>query len=295
MHSVTAPPPPKNDFLRLSSLPSKLRAGLKLVLIVFWALLMLALLWLASALKKPALRDRMLLAFNRGLLVILGMRLTVSGELSAKRPLLLVTNHVSYLDIILLASCATVRFTPKSEIAKWPYMGTLCRVTGCIFIDRRPEQVGEMKNKLKDALAAGEVVCLFPEATTGNGVYVKEFKSGFFSLAQEDFGDQALSVQPAAIAYRHISGLPIDSTQWPMIAWYGDMDLLPHLWQLLCLPGISAELVFLPPQQAGNDRKALASHCQKAVAGAIEEVRQRPKAIKIHKPQPFNPIRLRQK
>lgn len=293
MHSVTAPPSPKNDFLRLSSVPARLRAGLKLGLIVLWALAMLAMLWAAKTLKKFALRDRLLLVFNRGLLVIMGMRLTVSGELSGKRPLLLVTNHVSYLDIILLASCATVRFTPKSEIAKWPYMGALCRVTGCVFIDRRPDKVGEMKNRLKDALNAGEVVCLFPEATTGNGVYVKEFKSGFFSLAQEDMG---LQVQPAAIVYKHISGLPIDSTQWPMIAWYGDMDLLPHVWQLLCLPGISAELVFLPPvEAAGIDRKELAGQCQRSIAGAIEDVRQRPRAVKAHKSQPFNPIRLRQK
>lgn len=276
---------------------SKLRASFKLFLIVLWLLLVYAGLWVAHLFKRPHWRDRMIRLCNHGLLLIIGIRLTVSGELAAQRPLLLVTNHLSYLDIILIAACARTKFTPKSEIGGWFFVGSFCRLCGSIFIDRRREKVAQMKKVLHDALAAGDVVCLFPEATTGRGLEVKPFKSGFFDLAQEEFEGTALHVQPAAVVYTHVGGLPIDTTQWPMIAWYGDMELAPHLWQLLMLPGISAEMVFLPAMATGKDtdRKILASQCQKAVADAIEAVRVRPKALGHAKPKGFNPRTLRKK
>ncbi|MBY0408516.1 MAG: 1-acyl-sn-glycerol-3-phosphate acyltransferase [Rickettsiales bacterium] len=274
----------------------KLRASLKISLLVLWLLMTYAALWAAKMLRRPHVRDRVIRLCNHGLLVIIGVRLTVSGELARERPLLLVTNHVSYLDIVLIAACATVKFTPKSEIGGWFFIGGFCRLCGSIFIDRRADKVAAMKQRLHDALATGDAVCLFPEATTGEGVTVKEFKSGFFNLAQEDFGDTPLYVQPAAVVYTQIGGLPIDRMQWPKLAWYGDMELAPHLWELLMLPGIGAEMVFLPPIRAeGVDRKVLAKQCQEAVSGAIQGVRSRQRLLTPAKPTRFNPTLLRKK
>lgn len=261
---------------------ARLRACVRLALIAAWLLLIYIALWAAKICRRPGWRDRLIRLCNHGLLLIIGIRLRVSGCLADIRPLLLVTNHVSYLDILLIASCATVRFTPKSDIGGWPFIGSFCRLCGSIFIDRRPEKVARMKQVLHDAMAGGDVVCLFPEATTGSGIRVRDFKSGFFHLAQEDFGGRSLSVQPAALLYTRIGGLPIDRTQWPLIAWYGDMELAPHLWALLMLPGIEAEMLFLPPISAGTqpegtqiDRKQLARQCRQAVTDAIEAMRQR--------------------
>ncbi len=275
----------------------KCKAAFKLFLIVVWLMLSYAALFVAKLAGSIAWRDRIIMVCNQGLLVIVGVRLKVTGELAKERPLLLVTNHISYLDVIVIAACAVARFTPKSEIGGWPFIGGFCRLCGSVFIDRRPEQVGKMKELLHGSLDAGNAVVLFPEATTGNGVRVKEFKSGFFNLAKDDFSGRSLWVQPAAVIYTHIGGLPIDTTQWPMIAWYGDMDLAPHLWQVLMLPGITAELVFLPPidTQGNRDRKKLAVLCQAAIAEAIEAARQKQVAVPHGKGKTFNPSSLRKK
>ena len=275
---------------------SKLRAAFKLVLVIGWLLLVYGALVVARLLRNTGLRDSVVRVCNHGLLVIIGIKLTVSGELAAERPLLLVTNHLSYLDIIVIAACCNTKFTPKSDIGRWFFVGSFCKLCGSIFIDRRADKVGAMKQVLHDALASGEAVCLFPEATTGSGIRVKDFKSGFFNLAKEDFGGKPLQIQPGAVVYTHIGGLPIGRDQWPSIAWYGDMELAPHLWQLLMLPSITAEMVFLPPVAIENaDRKKLAAACQEAVAEAIEVVRQRPKILRVAKLKGFNPRCLRQK
>jgi len=275
----------------------KIRAAIKLFFIVLWLSSMYGALWVAMFLRKKLWRDRLICICNHGLLVIIGIRLKVTGELSKVRPLLVVTNHVSYLDIILIAACSTVRFTPKSEIGAWFFIGGFSRLGGSVFIDRRAEKVAEMKQRLHDSLAGDDVICLFPEATTGNGVAVKEFKSGFFNLAREDFGDRKLFVQPAAVVYTHIAGLPIDRFQWPAIAWYGDMELMSHLWHLLMLPAISAEIVFLPAidTEGHSDRKKLAAECQMAISSSIQAVRKQPISGTNQKTKAFNPSSLRKK
>ncbi len=275
----------------------KLRAAFKLFCIVGWLLLLYPGLWVSYMLGKPAWRDWLIHLCNRGLLVIIGIRLIMNGELAKERPLLMVTNHVSYLDIILIAACANVKFTPKSEIRKWFFIGRWCELCGSVFINRRAEKVAEMKQVLHKALSDDKAVCLFPEATTGNGVELKDFKSGFFNLAKDDFEGRHLYVQPAAVIYTHIGGLPLGRSQWPSVAWYGDMELAPHLWQLLMMPGISAEMVFLPAihTEGHADRKVLAAECQHAISEAIEAVRQRPRLLAAAKPKGFNPSSLRKK
>lgn len=270
-----------------------MKASLRAVLLVLWVGVMCPIIYAAFKLKKFSLRDRLLQIGARGMLIILGIKVTVNGELSGQRPLLLVTNHLSYLDIPLLASCCDVRFTPKSEIARWPVLGGLCRAAQSVFIDRRVEKVAKMKSELKAALERGEAVCLFPEATTGSGLHLQPFKSGFFSLAGETFEHGELQVQPAAICYRTISGLPIDRSQWPVIAWYGDMELVPHLWQLLHVPSITAEVTFLPPI-TGMGRKELALQCQGLISQVIEKTRQRPHPL-MATTAAFQPVKLRQK
>lgn len=232
--------------------------------------------WLAAACRKTAWRQWMIQMSSRGFLRIVGIRLKVNGQLSNERPLLLVSNHLTYFDILMLASHASLCFTPKSEISKWPVISTICRMCDCVFIDRRPEKIKEMRQLLRDTLAAGKVISLFPESTTGNGIYVLPFKSGFFSLAEEEINGKELTIQPAALTYTHISKLPIDRTQWPHIAWYGDMDMLPHLWDFLKLGPVDAELTFLPTVtlKQFEGRKALASHCHHVISQHIESVKE---------------------
>ena len=257
-----------------------IRASFKLLLFLAWGLLWFAPVWLAAVAKKDNFRHRMIKLSSRGFLRIVGIQLKVHGEISGVRPLLLVSNHLTYFDILMLASHAPLCFTPKMEIGRWPIISTICRMTDCIFIDRRPEKIREMRDALKSALAQGKVISLFPEATTGSGIYVLPFKSGFFSLAEEGIEGKELNIQPAALTYTHVNKLPIDRTQWPSIAWYGDMDMLPHLWEFLKLGPIDAEIAFLPAvtlHQFG-DRKALATYCHEVISKHIESVKMQSQA-----------------
>ncbi len=253
-----------------------LKAPLKLSLLVLWVAVFIPPVWIAKKLKSDS-RQRLVILCYKGLLHITGIRLQVHGEASPARPMLLVTNHLSYMDIAILGSQLPVRFTPKSEIADWPVIGGICRLTNAVFIDRRTEKIRDMAENIKNALSEGAIVCMFPEASTGNGLHMLPFKSGFFSLAEENVEGSEVIVQPAAIVYTRISRLPIDSTQWPSIAWYGDMDLLPHMKELMRLGPIDVELVFLPPMSISEygNRKALAEACQETIAAAVEEARQR--------------------
>ncbi|MDE3038839.1 MAG: 1-acyl-sn-glycerol-3-phosphate acyltransferase, partial [Pseudomonadota bacterium] len=238
----------------------QLKSFLKLLLLFLWIVLCCLPAWVAKMLGKMAWRDGTVRLCYLGVLRIIGVRLKINGQLAEARPLLLVTNHVSYLDVALLGSVAAVRFAPKREVAGWPLIGAVCRLCDAVFIDRRPEKISEMKQVMKAALEKS-VVCLFPESTTGNGLHLLPFKSGFFSLGEDRIGGHELLVQPAAITYTRIRRLPIGSTEWPRIAWYGDMALLPHLLGMLRLGGIEVELAFLPPLRLSEcgDRKQLAA------------------------------------
>lgn len=251
------------------------KASLKLLSLIVWFCLWYPPVWIAVRLNKLSWRDAMAQLFNRGMVRIIGIRLKVTGALADARPLLLVANHTSYLDIPLLASCAPLCFTPKSDIAGWPVIGSMSRLAGAIFIDRRTEKMLEMKQALKASLSAGRVVCLFPEATTGNGLHLQPFKSGFFALADEEINGSPLTIQPACITYTQIAGLPITSSQWPSVAWYSDMELAPHAWDMFKLGPISAEISFLPPITIppSGDRKKIAAQCQQLIAKKLQEMK----------------------
>lgn len=256
---------------------SNLKASLKFALLVLWIGLFFPPVWLARALGNLPLRDRLVRRCNEGILAIAGIRLKVVGQMADVRPLLLVANHISYLDVPILSSLGHIRHTPKSDMRGWPVLSTICHLCDCVFIDRSPDKVAEVKQELREALEKGERLCLFAEGTTGNGLRLEPFKSSFLSLAEEKVAQQEVAVQPVAVTYTRIRSLPIDTTQWPLIAWTGDMELWPHLWEFLKLGPIDAEVTFLPVAtlQEKGDRKRLARYCQDRIAQAIEEIRAR--------------------
>ena len=248
------------------------KAAIKLFLICFVILTCTTLGWVFVQLRKPLWRDSMMKLASRGVLWACSIRITRSGTLASNRPLLVISNHLSYLDVPVLVSQSNIRFTPKSEIKSWPFIGWMCQIQGSVFVERKREKVKEVGNNIKHALDAGEAVCLFPEASTGNGLHMLPFKSSFFSLAEEEYNGQKLAVQPVAIAYKSIRNLPISTTQWPEVAWYGDMDLVPHLWNLLKIAPISVHVTYMSPVtvEKFGGRKELAAYCQQAIEETIK-------------------------
>lgn len=198
---------------------------------------------------------------------LFGLHVTTHGKLSPARPLLLVSNHFSYLDLFAIGSHIPASFTPKSEIASWPVIGMLCKMAGCRFIDRRTTKTMENKRALEQAREEGEIISLFPEGTTNEGHSILPFKSSFFSLAEQ----ADITVQPLSIIYTHLNGKRVNADALPVIGWYGDALFFPHVVQFLKQRSAAVTLHFHPAVH-GKDfasRKELALYCQKTVASAF--------------------------
>ncbi len=221
-----------------------------------------------AVLVNARLARRLPLFYHRIACRIIGLEVVVSGVPQAPAPTLFVGNHVSYLDIPVLASLLESSFVAKAEIAGWPFFGWLARLQRSVFIERRSRHAGRHRDSISARLNEGDNLVLFPEGTSNDGIRVLPFKSALFSVAENRVNGQPLTVQPFSIAYTRLGGLPIDRDWRPLLAWYGDMELPGHAWRVLGLGRIRVEVILHPPLtlEALGSRKALADHCQRIVA-----------------------------
>lgn len=200
---------------------------------------------------------------------ICGIRLKVEGNVSDLRPLMLVSNHTSYLDIFILGSLLPLSFTPKKEIRSWPVVGFFCVLADCIFIERKPADMQRVQSEMAERLSKQKVIGLFPEGTTGDGFHVKKFKSGFLSLA-ENFN---LPLQPVSLAYTHIGRTPLSADTRELVAWIGEATLVAHLMRLLSFPCIRVTATLYDVMPMGNfeDRKELAGAAEKVITEGLSK------------------------
>jgi 1-acyl-sn-glycerol-3-phosphate acyltransferase len=202
---------------------------------------------------------------------LLGFRVTVKGERKTGRPTLFIANHVSYIDIEILGGLIEGSFVARADMAAWPFFGWLAKLQRTVFVDRRMRSTAEQRNAIRQRLAAGDNLILFPEGTSGDGNRVLPFKSALFSVADYVGSGGPLIVQPISIAYARLDGIPLGRFYRPFFAWYGDMELAPHLWAMLGLGVANVEVRFHPPvtlTELGS-RKALAEHCWRVIASGM--------------------------
>lgn len=217
--------------------------------------------WLALKVAPPLARWMPVL-FHRYLLFVLGVRVERDGIVDRRRPLLIASNHLSWLDIVVISSLFPVSFIAKSEIAAWPLFGTLARLQRSIFVERqRRTKTAAVNRSIARRLESGDALVLFAEGTTSDGTRILQFRSALIGAAQIATGNAAATsfIQPLNIAYPRIGGLPIGRAGHPLIAWHGDMDLVPHLSDFLTLPGIDCHVTLLPTKtvESGSDRKQI--------------------------------------
>ncbi len=249
---------------------NNLRATLRAILLISWLALCLPFVfgfWLA---RLETLRGRIAQLFYAGAGWICGLRVQVHGVLHRERPLMLVSNHASYLDIFVLGRMAPLSFTPKKEVRSWPLIGFLCVLADCVFVERRPSEMQAAAAQMKKRLAKGKLLCLFPEGTTSDGVHLKPFKSGFLQLAEQ----QMLPVQPASIAYTHIGRTPISAARREEVAWVGEATFFGHFWHFLTLPSVRVEVMLFPAQHISQhqNRKALTQACEQLVGQGVAQL-----------------------
>ena len=206
---------------------------------------------------------------------LLGFRVRTRGTPLRKGSVLYASNHASYFDIIVLGSLLRGSFIAKSEVKSWPVFGLLATLQRTVFVERRRARSKEQANSIADRLSAGDRLILFPEGTSNDGNRTLPFKSSLFAAVKpfqtETPHHSDLRIQPVSVAYTRLNGMPMGRGLRPFYAWYGDMDLLPHLLNALALGRVDVEVEFHEPVDPAkfSDRKELAVYCQSIVANGV--------------------------
>lgn len=218
------------------------------VTLLGFATLLLAPLQMLFLWRDMPQRRRLPRLFHRIACRMIGLKVHVHGRIDPRRPLLLVANHVSWKDILALGSVADVVFVAKAEVRGWPVFGLLARLQKTIFVEREQKRsAGLQASEIGSRLAAGEIVVLFPEGTTSDGNRLLEVKSSLFGAAASAVPQSPtgiVHVQPVAIAYTRVHGMPMGRYHRPIAAWPGDIALLPHLMGVLREGALDVDLVF---------------------------------------------------
>ena len=211
--------------------------------------------------------------YHRGVAWIIGMHIDVRGQVSREGPTLFVVNHASWLDIMVMDTLVKGCFVAKRQVASWPVFGLLAKLQRTVFIDRAASRMLEQRDSMIGRLSAGQNLMLFPEGTSGDGNQVLPFKSGLFAVAEKSVAGKPVTVQPVTIAYVGLNGMPMGRRNRPLLAWYGDMTLLPHIWGVLGAGPSTVAVRFHRPVTIASfgSRKELAAHCQSAVASGLSE------------------------
>lgn len=219
--------------------------------------------WLSSRNREKRLENfsRCTHFFSAIMLRAIGLDLQVHHRAQSKKirgGTLLVANHLSYLDILILASIRPMLFISSVELAHTFFLGHLAKLGGTVFVERRsPAFLPQELAKVAHLLRRNFVVVLFPEAGTSDGEEIRPFKSALFQAAVQ----AGTRVQPACIRYTHLDGIPVTSATRRRVVWHG--TLFPvHAIKLLTHKGIQAEVDIFPPLEARScHRKELARHC----------------------------------
>ena len=181
--------------------------------------------------------------WSKNALKLIGISVTTKGStIKNAENFLVVSNHLSYLDIIIVTSQFPTNFVTSMEIKETPVLGFLTEVGGCLYVERRnKENLHKEINEITEALAKGLNVTIFPEATSTNGEGVLRFRRPLYNAAIHS----RKMVKPICINYKMLNGALLNRNNRDVLFWYGGMSFLPHLWQLMAQDKIEVEIKFL--------------------------------------------------
>lgn len=230
-----------------------------LICAVCAACLASAIFAIASDEAKLNLRRFIFRRWAKATAALLGIKINAQGR-PPRGAFFLVSNHLSYLDIVVFAALTDCVFVAKSEVSRWPVIGFLCRCMNTIFIDREKRRdTAHAGTLIERALAEGRGVVLFAEGTSTQGAQVLPFKSALLEQAAR----ASFAVSYAALSYCAPEG---QSPAHLSVCWWGEMTFLKHLFELLHLSEIRASVRFGSCGIREENRKTLASKLHRAVS-----------------------------
>ncbi|CAO4148348.1 lysophospholipid acyltransferase family protein [Methylorubrum populi] len=256
--------------------------GLRLFVQALAFLIVIGPHWLSLRFGRGRLAAHIPVLFHRLFLRLFSVRVTQSGSPPPPgEPALVLSNHVSWLDIVALGSLRPLSFVAKSEIEGWPLIGTLAKLQRTVFIERAKRAATASVNAtVGERLVSGDLIVLFAEGTTGDGLRLLPFRSSLVgaaraALSAETGGLARIRLQPLALAYPRRNGLPVTRAERPEIAWYGDMDLAPHLALFAKRGPIDVHVNWGAPIafEPATDRKRATAQAEAAVRQGLREIR----------------------
>ncbi|MEL6202925.1 MAG: lysophospholipid acyltransferase family protein [Pseudomonadota bacterium] len=214
---------------------NNVRAVFIVVMVLALTLLMLPVHGALMVIKSP-LQKRTAMAWHRQVARIMGIHIKVHGSpfITGSKGTLFISNHVSWVDIVVLGAIIPVNFIAKSEVRSWPLFGWLAQLQRTLFVERsRRLGVRDEGNQIRERLLAGDSLVLFPEGTTSDGNFVYPFNSSLLGAITSGVTTDKIPVQSVSIAFNGLGGLPMGRYWRPIAAWPGTVTLAEHLPRVL--------------------------------------------------------------
>jgi 1-acyl-sn-glycerol-3-phosphate acyltransferase len=252
---------------------TKIKAVLKITLFLVWCLLCAPTQFIYLLFVKGRSAYTLPYFWQRGVCKIFGIKVVVSGAPISTAQTVFCSNHISFLDIPVIGSVLKASFVAKGEVESWPVFGFLSKLQQTIFISRKRSDAHRAGQQIEQSLKQGKNIIIFPEGTSSDGSNVLGMKAALFSPL---VGLKNTVIQPFTIWIKAVDKQPVAGASDPqklrdLYAWYGDMELAPHLWAFAQHKGAVIELVFHAPIAAdsGADRKALAALCEEKIRNPL--------------------------
>jgi 1-acyl-sn-glycerol-3-phosphate acyltransferase len=237
-----------------------LRAAWRLLLALLHALLGLGTILFRFPALGDAAREARVQAWSLQMLALLNVRLELRGVPPERGPVLLVANHISWLDILVMHAARYCRFVSKADVKRWPLIGTLATGGGTIYIERESRRDAlRVVHAMTASLRQGEVVAVFPEGTTSDGVDLLPFHANLIQAAIA----AGVPAQPVALSFLDAHTRAVSHSP----SYVGDETLLGSVWRTLSGPPLLAVVHYGQAQLAlGRSRRAWAAELRSAVA-----------------------------
>lgn len=214
----------------------------------------------------------------------IGLEVQMIGQPETGKPTLVVSNHISWTDIFAIGAVANVTFVSRDNIASWPLVGFMSSLQKTIYVkSSRKEAAKSAPTEMARRMADGGAVCLFAEGGPDNGTHVLPFRSGLIAAAQRamiEAGAKYVSIQPVAIAYTRLQGLPVTRTDRTLIAWIKAKSVMENIGDILTGGTKKVVVAFGEPMplSESSDRKVITQQVE-------DEVRR--KLVALNRDEPF--------